>query len=83
LIDGNSLDAALLDVNVTDGHVFPAADVLAARNIPFVFLTGHSDSMLPPQHRRRVLIAKPYAPEALLAALAAALAGTNGGPPLP
>ena len=83
LIDGNPLDAALLDVNVTDGHVFPAADALAARHVPFVFLTGHSHSVLPPQHRRCVLIAKPYSPEALLAALAAALAGTNGGPPLP
>ena len=31
LIDGNPLDAALLDINVTDGHVFPAADALASR----------------------------------------------------
>ena len=82
LIDGDPLDAALLDINVSDGHVFPAADALASRDIPIVFLTGHSDAMLPPQHRCRVLIAKPYSSRALLSALAAAIAGSNGGPRL-
>jgi CheY-like chemotaxis protein len=83
LIDGHPVDAALLDINLSDGSVFPAADALAARDIPFVFLTGHSNAMLPPQHHCRALIAKPYSPGPLLAALAAALAATNGRPPLP
>jgi PAS domain S-box-containing protein len=36
------LDGAILDVNVAGQQVYPVADLLAARRIPFVFLTGYS-----------------------------------------
>lgn len=35
------LSFAILDVAISDGDVFPVADVLKARNIPFIFHTGH------------------------------------------
>ena len=34
------LDAALLDVNVAGQEVFPVAEALKARGVPFVFSTG-------------------------------------------
>jgi PAS domain S-box-containing protein len=36
------LDGAILDVNVAGQQVYPVADLLSARRIPFVFLTGYS-----------------------------------------
>lgn len=38
------LSFAILDVTVTDGDVFPVADVLKSRGIPFIFHTGHGAS---------------------------------------
>jgi two-component sensor histidine kinase/CheY-like chemotaxis protein len=35
------IDAAIIDVNVGGEFVYPVADVLVARRIPFVFLTGY------------------------------------------
>jgi CheY-like chemotaxis protein len=35
------IDAAIIDVNVGGELVYPVADVLVARQIPFVFLTGY------------------------------------------
>jgi CheY-like chemotaxis protein len=34
-------DAAILDINLGDGMAYPVADILAARGVPFVFLTGY------------------------------------------
>jgi hypothetical protein len=36
-----------LDVELRGGRVFPAADALAHRSVPFVFLTGYTPVMLP------------------------------------
>ena len=41
---GEALDGALLDVNLGGGEkVFPVAEALAARHIPFAFTTGYGD----------------------------------------
>jgi PAS domain S-box-containing protein len=36
------LDGAILDVNVAGQQVYPVADILTERAVPFVFLTGYS-----------------------------------------
>ena len=38
--DGD-FDAAILDINLGDGMAYPIAEILAARGVPFVFLTGY------------------------------------------
>ena len=35
------IDGALLDVNVGGTMIYPVADALAARGVPFVFVTGY------------------------------------------
>jgi DNA-binding response OmpR family regulator len=42
-----SLDRAVLDVDLRGEKVFPVADMLAARNVPFVFATGYDDVVIP------------------------------------
>jgi CheY-like chemotaxis protein len=40
------IDAAVLDVNLGRERVFPVAETLNLRNIPFVFATGYDASLL-------------------------------------
>lgn len=41
------VDAALLDVNLQGESVFPVADILKERGVPFLFLTGYDRSAIP------------------------------------
>ena len=38
---GSDYDAAILDINLGDGMAYPVADIVAARGVPFVFVTGY------------------------------------------
>lgn len=60
------LDGAILDVNLGRDKVFPVADILAERSVPFVFTTGYGDAGLRPCDRGRPVLQKPYSPERLL-----------------
>lgn len=62
-------DAALLDVNLRGTDVYPIADQLAARGIPFAFLTGYGRETLPPRFAGQRMLSKPFQPERLLAAV--------------
>jgi CheY-like chemotaxis protein len=51
LIDGTErIDAAVLDVNLHDVMVYPVADGLRERGVPFVFTTGYDQVILPKQY---------------------------------
>jgi two-component SAPR family response regulator len=67
------IDAALLDINLNGEPVFKLADAIAEHGIPIVFLTGHSLDFAPPEHRKRRLVQKPYAPQSVIAALKEAI----------
>ncbi len=67
------LDAAVLDVNLGGERIFPAADVLAARGVPFVFLTGYGREVLPDRFRDRPAARKPYSARVLLMLLSRVL----------
>lgn len=54
------LDGAVIDVNIRGGKVFPAADTLAARDIPFLLASGYADWTLPEHLRDRPRLTKPY-----------------------
>ena len=73
--DEEVLDAALLDVNVAGHQVFPVAQALAERGIPFVFSTGYGLCGLPEAWCGRPTIQKPFTEamvgDALLAAIRA------------
>ena len=68
-------DAAILDVNV-DGHeIYPVADILAKRDVPFIFVTGYGEGGLPPAYRGRPTLQKPFQADQLKEALAGLIAG--------
>jgi two-component SAPR family response regulator len=45
--DTDRLDGAVLDVNLQDDRVYPVADVLMSRGVPFVFTTGYDACVIP------------------------------------
>jgi len=67
--DDEHLDAALLDVNVAGRHVFPVAEALKARGVPFVFSTGYGEGGLPDEWRGQATIQKPFTEAAVRDAL--------------
>jgi CheY-like chemotaxis protein len=69
-----ALDAAILDVNLAGTKVYPVAEVLAARGIPFILLSGYGPGAAPPEHASWQVCSKPFRPEQLIAALAEQIA---------
>lgn len=68
------IDVAAIDVNLGGSSGFDLAEALVARGVPFIFVTGYGQTLSVPQALRQVpLLAKPYLPEALVAALAAVI----------
>jgi len=47
---GSRLSAAVLDVNLHGERVFPAADALARRGVPYIFTTGYDALALPAEY---------------------------------
>ena len=60
-MDGQRIDAAVLDVGLSDGCVFPVADKLRERGVPFVFLTGYGPEMVPDAYADAPHLLKPAA----------------------
>jgi CheY-like chemotaxis protein len=54
------LDAAILDVGIRGGKVYPVAEELLARNIPFVLASGYGDWALPKSLRYQPRLTKPF-----------------------
>ena len=56
--DRETCDAAVLDVNLAGERIYPVADILSRRNIPFVFVTGYG--VLPSEYADRPRLCKPF-----------------------
>jgi CheY-like chemotaxis protein len=67
-------DVALLDIHLRGEAVYPAADILTGRGIPFLFLSGYDESDLPPRFHGCPLYRKPYSAPELLVRLGASAA---------
>jgi len=66
LAEAGGFDAALLDLNIGRGQTsYPVADILAARQVPFAFVTGYSADALAPPHDGRPILEKPFWGDAL------------------
>ena len=63
------VQAAILDVNLGGDPVFPVAEQLAARKIPFVFASGYGASGLPEEWQGYPTLPKPFMPDQVEAIL--------------
>jgi CheY-like chemotaxis protein len=62
-------DAAVLDIDLNGQKVFPVADELVRRGIPFVFFSGRDDIAIPPRFRHAGLLNKPINASVVFASL--------------
>ncbi len=59
-VGSTEFDIAILDVNLEGQASSPVADVLAARGLPFFFITGYGQHGLPEHYRNRPRLKKPF-----------------------
>ena len=65
-----AIDAAILDVNLAGEAVFPVADRLEERRVPFAFASGYDPALMPARFRDIAVCQKPIDAEAVRGAVA-------------
>lgn len=73
-VEQGGFDLAILDVHLKGDTVWPIAERLSARDIPFVVATGGHVDPPPAKFKDVPVIEKPYTMERVSAAIGAALA---------
>jgi CheY-like chemotaxis protein len=68
-VDEGGFDVAILDVNLNGQRVWPVADRLAAKGIPYILATGGHIEPPPPEHASAPVLSKPFTLEAIEPAL--------------
>ncbi|MBV8684015.1 MAG: response regulator [Caulobacteraceae bacterium] len=66
---GARMDGALLDVNLGREKVFPVAEALEARNVPFCFTTGYESQSIPERFSKVARFEKPLDSDAVARAI--------------
>jgi DNA-binding NtrC family response regulator len=61
-----TVDLAVLDVNFAGEKVYPLAEFLAERGIPFVLLSGYGRDAVPANHPEWQACNKPFQPDELV-----------------
>ncbi len=69
LIEEQTVDAAVLDLNIAGDLVYPVAEALEAKGLPFFFATAFGSSSLSEPYRKRLVLHKPFSRRTFLNAL--------------
>lgn len=70
LAEMEGIDAAFLDIQLGDRTVFPVAERLSERGVPFAFVTGYTDvKVIPKEFRITPTLAKPLDDQSIVSAL--------------
>ena len=78
VVAAETLDGALLDVNLKGERADAVADALSARCVPFVFVTGYGGGDLAARFAGITVLSKPFDPATLETALLKAIAERSG-----
>ena len=77
LIGKESIDVAVLDLNLDGKDTYAIADALQRKSVPFIFATGYGSTGLRQEYGNRPVLQKPFQARDLSTALTEALNGTN------
>jgi CheY-like chemotaxis protein len=77
LIGKESIDIAVLDLNLDGKDTYAIADALQRKSVPFIFATGYGSTGLRQEYGNRPVLQKPFQARDLSTALTEALNGTN------
>lgn len=69
----DAFDLAVLDVNLGGERVYPVADALTERHIPFLFVSGYGEEAIPDGREEWKVCAKPFRADVLATMLSAVL----------
>jgi CheY-like chemotaxis protein len=71
-VEEGGFDVAIIDVHLKGDHVWPVADKLREKGIPFILATGGHISPPPAEHENAPVLNKPYTIDSIEPALDAA-----------
>jgi len=74
-----SLDGAVLDINLDGETCFPVARALAERSVPFVFLTGYERAIIPAEFSAIQVLTKPIDSRRLIEVASETFAAPGAG----
>lgn len=57
-----SIDGAMVDLDLAGAAAFPALDILLQRGVPVILATSYPRESLPPAYRNLPILPKPYDP---------------------
>jgi DNA-binding response OmpR family regulator len=77
IAESEPLDAAVLDVNIAGTLVFPVAEILERRNVPFLFVSGYGQAAIPADRPHWRACTKPFREGELMAMLAMQIQNKN------
>ena len=66
-------DLGILDINVEGFNIAPIAEIIAARGLPFLFVSGYGSAGKPDSFRDRPVLHKPFLISTFAAMIDAAL----------
>ena len=75
LADAGPLDGAVVDINLGKGPTFELARVLSERGVPFVFVTGYDEAVIPENFSAVPRLEKPIRGRELVAAFTQLIGG--------
>ena len=78
LLAKRQMNCALLDISLRGQNSFAIADALSDMRVPFAFVTGYADSVVPDRHRDRPFIKKPFVVIDVIRTVAALVAERTG-----
>jgi DNA-binding response OmpR family regulator len=71
ILGNETVDAALVDINLGGGPDFALASQLKAQGVPFLFATGYGKDTIPAAFKDAPRLEKPFKPQDLIAAVSA------------
>ena len=75
LLKEKTVDAAVLDLNIAGDLVYPVAEALEKKGLPYFFATAYGLSSLDAPYRTKRVLEKPFSRRAFLSALQEMLPG--------
>ena len=78
IVGSERLDAAVIDINLRGEPVYPIAEMLQRKRVPFVFTTGYESGEVPAAFVNVPRMQKPVIGDRLLQAIVDEIAATSG-----
>jgi CheY-like chemotaxis protein len=77
LIANESIEIAILDLNLNGQDTYAIADALQQKNVSFIFATGYGSAGLRKEYENRPILQKPFQQKDLEIALVQTLGGSH------